>query len=122
MTDEQLAEIEKRLAAATPAPWSWFNPNWLEDASRYDWTDSSDEVLTIESSYSHARGCEHELDIEDADRELISQAPQDITALLVLVKELAPYKTAWRELQRAANYPLAARMDAILSKHQGEQK
>ena len=121
MTDEQLAEIERRNAERTPGPW---RTNWKGQEFRVvPDDDRRTDYPVAEWTFAIMPGDSEEMaECDTRDADFIAHAPEDVTALLALVNELAPYKAAWRELQHAANYPLAARMDAILTKHQGEQK
>lgn len=90
MTPEQLAEIEKRLAAATPGP---------IDVHRYD-NDGGDisfqlqartgTVICSTNDYDNPRA--------KADAHLYAHAPADITALLAEVRRLrAEYESCDEE-------------------------
>ena len=99
MTDEQLAEIEERLRAATPGPWQA-----MRQGNQYIETDYLPTAKVVGASVvtglkrpwnPHAyisfgmRATTHEeARFTDADADFIAHAPTDIAALIAEVKRL----------------------------------
>ena len=99
MTDEQLAEIEERLRAATPGPWQA-----MRQGNQYIETDYLPTAKVVGASVvtglkrpwnPHAyisfgmRATTHEeARFTDADADFIAHAPTDIAALIAEVRRL----------------------------------
>lgn len=93
MTPAALAAIEKRVAAATPGPWRWSEPqDWAAERAFYG--DGNGNVLicdfgTVTGVYDTAGTAP-----SDADAALIANAPTDLAALLAHIRTMEAEREA----------------------------
>lgn len=99
MNEEELNEIEARVKAASDGPWTW-NGNCMEGP--YTLKQSGiviqQDVLSVRLEVSGYEGYDVELDIEDADRDFIAAARQDVPKLLAevrILREVIDGMAAW---------------------------
>ena len=86
MTDEELAEIEARVAAASPGPWTSFvegrDHQSGDDFIRISESDGEDDMYVSRYGDSGSRPASH------ADQDFIAHARQDVPTLIAEIRRL----------------------------------
>lgn len=88
MSDDELAEIEARSAAATPGPWSWSaDVEEVDDVYLVAAAEAPDSGPAVEV----VRACSYEhvtLVVSEADAAFIARARTDVAALIGEIRRL----------------------------------
>ena len=86
MTDEELAEIEARVAAASPGPWTSFvegrDHQSGDDFIRISESDAEDDMYVSRFGGSGSRPA------STADQDFIAHARQDVPAMIAEIRRL----------------------------------
>lgn len=94
----RLDEIEARLAAATPGPWRADQCGGGEESFSGSWVCPGGHANGVWSNPAERDVLRDETSLSSPDAELIAHAPEDIAALLAVVKAVRTKAEDWAAL------------------------